>query len=201
MWRICYYFPYFTCILFLCFRPFPVNIYRLEVLNKTPLPWHSLDKIFVIQMYPLLYHVFKLLFVFLPRLLELECTSSKASAHIDTPPPLTHTHTHTHNNARTNLMTMTMTMVGARMPTISRTLMILWMDKDVGRALLWRIIFLISHAFYFFVFAHFPSTFIDLKSWTKHRYHGTHLIKFSSFKCIHYITMYSNYCLYFFPVS
>ena len=95
MWRICYYFPYFTCILFLCFRPFPVNIYRLEVLNKTPLPWHSLDKIFVIQMYPLLYHVFKLLFVFLPRLLELECTSSKASAHIDTPPPPPHTHTHT----------------------------------------------------------------------------------------------------------
>ena len=159
MWRICYYFPYFTCILFLCFRPFPVNIYRLEVLNKTPLPWHSLDKIFVIQMYPLLYHVFKLLFVFLPRLLELECTSSKASAHIDTPPP-PHTHTHTHNNARTNLMTMTMTMVGARMPTISRTLMILWMDKDVGRALLW----------------HFPYTctlhLIDLKSWTKHRYHA-----------------------------
>ena len=79
MWQICFFFPYFTCIFFLLFRPFPVNIYR-----------HYINEAIC-----LLFH---------------------------------------------------------------------------------------------------------LKSWTKHLYHGTHLIKFSSFKCIHYITMYSNYCLYFFPV-
>ena len=75
-------------------------------------------------------------------------------AHRHSPPPPHHTHhtthstqhtTHTHTHVYTRKTVHVViyaarlaTHMRARMATISRTLMILWMDKDVERALLWR---------------------------------------------------------------